>query len=70
MRCQLYVIGLVLALVSFACPVAAKAAPALAIINFTNQSLDDPKWQWLSKGLAEGDVFARVRKAANLPKKE
>jgi TolB-like protein len=27
--------------------------PSLAIMNFTNQTLDDPEWQWLSKGLAD-----------------
>jgi len=32
---------------------AAATPPSLAIINFTNQNLDDPQWQWLSKGLAD-----------------
>ena len=32
---------------------AASATPSLAILNFTNQNLDEPEWQWLSKGLAD-----------------
>ena len=31
----------------------AAARPSLAIMDFTNQNLDDPVWQWLGKGLAD-----------------
>ena len=34
-------------------PCMARAAPSLAIMNFTSQNLDDPEWQWLGKGLAD-----------------
>ncbi|MCZ6872787.1 MAG: hypothetical protein O7G88_04540 [bacterium] len=38
--------------------------PSIAIMNFTNQTLDDPAWQWLSKGLADLLVtdLARAKK--------
>lgn len=42
---------LLVAVGSAAVPAATR--PSLAIINFTNQDLDNPEWQWLSKGLAD-----------------
>ena len=33
--------------------VVAAETPSLAILNFSNQNLDEPGWQWLSKGLAD-----------------
>ena len=33
--------------------VVAAETPSLAILNFSNQNLDEPEWQWLSKGLAD-----------------
>lgn len=38
--------------------------PSIAIMNFTNQALDDPEWQWLGKGLADLLVtdLARTKK--------
>ena len=32
---------------------AASTPPSLAIMNFTNQNVDEAEWQWLSKGLAD-----------------
>ena len=29
------------------------SVPSIAIMNFTNQTLDDQEWRWLSKGLAD-----------------
>ncbi len=43
----------VLVMVGWAQFAYADSRPSIAIMNFTHQNLDDPKWKWLEKGLAD-----------------